>query len=74
LSFNLDPGFLLLQLLPGAVGFVLLAYGRSQSRPPLIVGGLCFIALTWVVDTVSGLLIGSAVISLGMWAAIRQGW
>jgi len=71
---SLDPTWLFLSLIPGGIGFVLLAYGRKQSRPPYIVAGLAMMAYPYFTPGVPGLLGAGAAIGAALWLAVRQGW
>ena len=71
---SVDPTWLFLSLIPGGVGFVLLVYGRKQSRPPQIVAGLAFLVYPYFATTVTALVAVGVVIVVGLWLAIRMGW
>ena len=73
-DFNLDSTYLLLGLIPGAVGMVFLAYGKKQQRTPFLIAGGLLLLYPWLTDTTPGLLIGGVAIGLGLWLAIRIGW
>src|SRR5438045_8124385 len=47
-SMNMDPTWLFLSLIPSAIGFVLLVYGKKQGRWPHLVAGLALSVYPWV--------------------------
>lgn len=71
---SLDPTVLFLSLIPGGVGFVFFVYGKKNDRWPQLVAGLAFMAYPYFTPTVPGLLGVGALISGGLWLALRQGW
>jgi hypothetical protein len=71
---TLDPTWLFLSLIPGGIGFVLFVYGKKQERWPQLVAGLLFMAYPYVATTVASLVVGGALVSAGLWLAIRLGW
>jgi hypothetical protein len=73
-DFNFDPTYLLLGLIPGAIGMVLLALGRKQQRTSFLVAGGLFLLYPWLTETTWGLVVGAVVIGLGLWMAVRMGW
>jgi hypothetical protein len=70
----MDPAWLLLSLIPGAVGFVLLVYGRKQQRWPHLVAGLLFMVYPYFATTVLSLVAVGLVLGLALWYASRAGW
>jgi hypothetical protein len=72
--FHVDGTFLLLSLIPSAVGGVLLFYGRKQHRIPQMVGGLLLLAYPYAVDTTFELVGIGVTIGVGIWVALRLGW
>jgi hypothetical protein len=73
-DFNLDPTYLFLGLIPGAVGMVFLVYGRKQDRPPFAIAGVLLMLYPFFTGTSLGLLLVGSVICAGLWLAIRMGW
>jgi hypothetical protein len=71
---DLDPNWLILSLIPSAIGFVLFVMGRKQSRTPHMVAGVLFMAYPIVATTVTTLLLGGVLIGIGFWYAVRQDW
>ena len=71
---SLDPGWILLELLVGGVGFVLLTYGRKQARSPHLVAGVLFMVYPWFVTSSIGLIVGGLLLFGALWWAIRLGW
>jgi hypothetical protein len=71
---DIDGTWLLLSLIPGGAGFVLLAYGKKQSRWPHAVAGLALTVYPYFTTTVTSLLGVGAAIAVGLAAAVRAGW
>jgi hypothetical protein len=69
-----DTTWLLLTLIPSAVGLVLFMYGRKRSLTPHVVAGVLFMVYPIVATTVTSLIVGGIVIGLGLWYAIRADW
>lgn len=71
---DLDTSWLLLSLIPSAVGFVLFMYGKKRKMTPHLAAGLLLMVYPIVATTVTSLLVGGALIGLGFWYAVRQGY
>jgi hypothetical protein len=71
---NIDPNAILLALIPNAIGFVLLVYGKKQARIPQMIAGLLFLAYPYVIDTTLPLILVGLAIGAGLWLALRLGW
>ncbi|MSO55963.1 MAG: amino acid transport protein [Acidobacteria bacterium] len=71
---DLDASWLLLSLIPSAAGFVLFMYGKKRKMTPHLVAGLLLMVYPMVATTVTSLLVGGALIGLGFWYAVRQGY
>jgi hypothetical protein len=71
---SLDTTWLLLSLVPSAIGFVLFVYGKKQKMTPHLVTGLLLMFYPMVATTVTSLLVGGALIGVGFWYALRQGY
>jgi hypothetical protein len=71
---SFDPTWLLLSLIPGGIGFVLLALGKKQQRWPHMVAGLAFMVYPYFATTVLSLVIVGAGLGLALWFVVRQGW
>ena len=69
-----DTTWLFLSLVPSAIGLVLFMYGKKSDRTPHRVAGILLMVYPIVTPTVTSLLIGGAVIGLGLWYAIRADW
>ena len=71
---NFDADWLILSLIPGGIGFVLLAYGKKAGRWPHALAGVLFLAYPYFTDTIWSLVgVGSA-IGLALYIAVQQGW
>ena len=71
---NLDPTWLFLSLVPSAVGFVLLVYGKKQGRWPQLVAGLLLMVYPYFATTVVTLIVIGLILSGTLWFALRLGW
>jgi hypothetical protein len=71
---DIDATWLLISLIPGGVGFVLLAYGRKAGRWPHAVAGLLFLVYPYFTNSVVSLVGVGAAISLALYYAVQQGW
>ena len=71
---SLDPTWLFLSLFPSGLGLVLFVYGRKQQRWPHIVAGLLFMIYPYVTTGITSLLAVGAVIGVGLWYVVQQGW
>jgi hypothetical protein len=69
-----DANWLLLSLIPSAIGLVLFIYGRKQARTPHLVAGVVLMAYPMVATTVTSLIVGGLLIGAGLWWAIRMDW
>ena len=71
---NLDPTWLFVSLIPGGIGFVLLAYGKKQQRWPHVVAGLLLMVYPYFTGSLMALVGTGAAIGLLLWYAVRLGW
>ena len=71
---NLDPTWLFVSLIPGGIGFVLLAYGKKQQRWPHVVAGLLLMVYPYFTPSVVPLVAVGAAIGFCLWYAVRLGW
>jgi len=71
---SVDATSLFVGLIPGAIGFVLLVYGKKQQRWPQIVAGLLFMAYPYLTTTLLSLVGTGAAIGFALWYALRLGW
>jgi hypothetical protein len=71
---SLDPGWILLELVLGGIGFVLFTYGRKQARAPHLVAGILFMVFPFFVQGIAALVIGGVILGVGLWSAVRLGW
>jgi hypothetical protein len=69
-----DSTWLLLSLIPSAVGLVLFMYGKKRDLVPHKVAGVLYMVYPMVATSVTSLLVGGALIGLGLWYAIRADW
>jgi hypothetical protein len=71
---SLDPTWLFLSLIPGAIGFVLFVYGRKYDRWPHLVAGLLLMVYPYLATSVISLVAIGASIGGLLWYAVRLGW
>ena len=71
---NLDPGWLLLSLIPGGIGFVLFVYGKKQERWPHLIAGIALIVYPYFAPTVLSMTLIGVAICAALWWAVRLGW
>lgn len=71
---SLDATSLFVSLIPGAIGFVLVVYGKKQQRWPQLVAGLLFMAYPYFTTTLLSLVATGAAILFALWYAVRLGW
>lgn len=70
---NLDPAWLFLSLLTGAIGFSLFLYGKREARTPQLVIGLLFMVYPYFTGTVTSLLVVGAILGGVLWFLVRTG-
>ena len=71
---DLDPGWLLLSLIPGGAGFVLFVYGKKQQRWPQLVAGLAMMVYPYFATTVTMLVGVGGLIAAVLWYVLFLGY
>jgi hypothetical protein len=71
---NIDANALLASFLVGAVGFVLVAYGKKQARYPHMAVGLALMVYPYFVSSAALILVIGAVLCALLWGVSRLGW
>ena len=71
---NIDPTWIFLSLIPGGLGFVLLVYGKKQSRWPQMIAGLLLMGYPYFATTAISLTVVGVLICAALWLAIRLGY
>ena len=71
---SFEPGWIIASLVVSSIGFVLFVYGKKMVRIPQLVVGLAMLVYPYFVPNVIVMLIIAAVLSLGLWLAVRFGW
>lgn len=71
---SFDPTWLFLSLIPGAIGMVLLGYGKKQGRWPHMVAGLLLLIYPYFTPGVVALVITGGAIGGALWYVNRLGW
>jgi len=68
-----DPSYLFVGLVVSGVGFVLLMYGRKQSRPLHLVAGLLLLLFPFLVRDAFWLGMTGGAVCLALWASTKAG-
>ena len=71
---EIDPTWLFLSLIPGGIGFVLMAYGKKQGRWPQALAGVLFLFYPYFTSSVTGLVGIGAAIGVALYVALQAGW
>jgi hypothetical protein len=71
---SFDPTYFFFDFVVGSIGFTMLVYGMKQKRIPQIFAGILLMADPYFASTVPVMLIAAAVISAGLWWALREGY
>ena len=71
---NLDPTWLFVSLIPSAIGFVLVVYGKKQGSWPHLVAGLALTVYPYFATSLLTLVAIGLLIGVGLWSAVRMGW
>jgi len=71
---SLSPGWILIELLLGGIGFVLFTYGRKQERPPQLVTGILYMVYPFFVTSPAWLIVVGLLLGGGLWWVVRLGW
>jgi hypothetical protein len=70
---NLDPAWLFLSLLTGAIGFGLFLYGKRASRWPHAAIGLLYMVYPYFTPSVSSLVVVGVILAGVLWYLVRSG-
>ena len=70
---NLDPAWLFLSLITGAIGLALFVYGKRSARWPQIVIGLLFMVYPYFTTSISSLVLVGVFLSGVLWYLLRTG-
>jgi hypothetical protein len=73
-SFNIDPLWLFLSLIPSGIGFVLFMYGKKDWRWPQMSAGVLLMVYPYFTPTATSLVVVGALIGGGLWWVLRLGW
>lgn len=68
-----DPSYLLLALLVSSIGFVLFMYGRKQSRPLQLGGGLVLLIFPYFVHDLVWMSVIAVVVIALVWIGVKLG-
>ncbi len=71
---SFDANWLFLSLIPGAIGSVLLIYGKKLGRFPQLFAGLALLIYPYFATTIASLILVGVAIILALWCAVRLGW
>ena len=72
-AMNLDPAWLVLSLITGAVGLGLFAYGKRESRWPQVVIGLLFMVYPYFTTSITSLVLVGGILTGSLWYLLRTG-
>jgi hypothetical protein len=72
-AMNLDPAWLALSLITGAIGLGLFIYGKRASRWPHAVVGLLFMVYPYFTPNISSLVVVGVVLAGVLWYLMRTG-
>jgi hypothetical protein len=70
---NLDPAWLVLSLITGAIGLGLFVYGKRESRWPHAVIGLLFMVYPYFTPSISSLVLVGVILTGLLWYLLRTG-
>jgi hypothetical protein len=70
----MDPTWLFLSLIPGAIGFVLFVYGKKQQRAIHLLAGLAFMVYPYFTPTATSMSVVGVALGAALWLAVRAGW
>ena len=70
---NLDPAWLMLSLITGAIGLGLFVYGKRESSWPHAVIGLLFMVYPYFTPNISSLLLVGVILTGLLWYLVRTG-
>ena len=70
---NLDPTWLVLSLITGAIGLGLFVYGKRESRWPQAVIGLLFMVYPYFTPSLSSLVVVGVILAGLLWYLLRTG-
>jgi 4-hydroxybenzoate polyprenyltransferase len=70
---NVDPAWLVLSLITGAIGLGLFVYGKRASRWPQVVIGLLFMLYPYFTPSISSLILVGVILTGFLWYLLRTG-
>jgi len=70
---DFDVNSLLASIVPSSIGLVAFMYGKRQGRVPHIAIGLVLMVYPYFVSNILIMFAIAAVLSLGLWLAVRTG-
>lgn len=70
---SLDPAWLFLSLITGAIGLALFLYGKRESRGPQLVIGLLFMVYPYFTSSVTSLVVVGVILLGALWFLVRTG-
>jgi hypothetical protein len=70
---NLDPAWLILSVIAGAIGLGLFIYGKRESRWPHAVIGLLFMGYPYFTPSISSLVLVGVILAGLLWYLLRTG-
>ena len=70
---NLDPAWLFLSLITGAIGLALFLYGKREARWPQIVVGVLFMVYPYFTVSIASLIVVGVILAGVLWYLVRKG-
>ncbi len=70
---DVDANSLLASIVPSSIGLVAFMYGKRQGRLPHMAVGVVMMIYPYFVSNIPIMLAIAAVLSLGLWLAVRMG-
>jgi hypothetical protein len=70
---DFDANSLLASIVPSSIGLVAFMYGKRQGRIPHMAIGVVLMIYPYFVSNILIMLAIAAVLSLGLWLAVRMG-
>jgi hypothetical protein len=71
---SLEPAWLFLSLVTGAIGLALFVYGKKQARWPQMAAGLAFMVYPYFVAGTTALVAVGLVLGALLWWMLRLGY
>lgn len=73
-TFNIDPTWLFLSLIPGGVGFVLIVYGKKRERAIHVLFGALYSVYPFFTESITMLVLVGIGLGVALWWALKSGY